>query len=131
MQVHADLARGIELAGGAGAVNRFGPATTNRALQPHLAWELGRPLTEIETAHGRGVVFKSSRERLAGRVHVWGQTRRRSQMAVTGSFSVYRREGVPDWIFLRGVAWAFTRSLQGFDMPVSGRRIHVSRVVTR
>lgn len=52
-------------------------------------------------------------------------------MAVTGSFSVYRREEVPDWIFLRGVAWAFTRSLQGFDMPVSGRRINVSRVVTR
>jgi hypothetical protein len=131
MQLHTDLERGIELAGGAEAVNRFGPATTNRALQPHLAWELGRPLSEIETAHGRGVVLKSSRERLAGKVHVWGQTRRRPLMAVTGSFSVYRREGVPNWIFLRGVAWAFTRCLQGFDMPVSGRRITVSRVVTR
>jgi hypothetical protein len=53
----------------------------HRALQPHLAWELGRPLNEIETAHGRGVVFKSWRERLAGKVHVWGQTRRCPLMA--------------------------------------------------
>lgn len=37
MQVHADLARGVELAGCADAVNRYGPATANRALQPHLA----------------------------------------------------------------------------------------------
>ena len=52
-------------------------------------------------------------------------------MAVTGRAEVYRREGVPRWIFMRGVAWAFTRSLQGFNIPVSGRRIRLSRVVTR
>ena len=116
MRLHDQLERGIELAGGRAAVDRFGPATTNRALQPHLAWELGRSLHEIQTAHGRAVVLKSSRERLVGKVHVWGQTRRRPLMAVTGSFTVYRREGVPDWIFVRGAAWAFTRSLQGIDI---------------
>ncbi len=132
MAVHAELERALELAGGAELVNRYGPATTNRALQPHLAWELGRPLDEIETAHGRGVVIKvSGRERLAGRVRVWGRAKERPLMAVTDRAEVYRREGVPRWIFMRGVAWAFTRSLQGFNIPVSGRRIMLSRVVTR
>ena len=131
MDLHRGLERGIELAGGPEAVERYGPATTNRALQPHLAWELERPLNDIETAHGRGVVFKSSRDRLAGKVHVWGRTRERPLMAMTGSFEVYRREGVPDWVFVRGVAWAFTRSLQGIDISLAGSRIGRIRVVTK
>ena len=68
---------------------------------------------------------------LATAIYVWGLARRRPVMAVTGRCEVYRREGVPDWVFYRGVAWAFTRRLQGFDIPASGGRNSVVRVVTR
>jgi hypothetical protein len=90
MDLHRYLAEAVRQAGGAAAVNRFGPASVNRALETHLAWELGRPLTEIETASGQGVVFSSSREFLAG-----GRPMRRPADAVplarVGSWNVYLR----------------------------------------
>jgi hypothetical protein len=41
MQLHRDLAQAVQAAGGAEAVRALGWATTNRALQTRLAWELG------------------------------------------------------------------------------------------
>jgi hypothetical protein len=93
MEVHRDLARAVTRAGGPAAVNRFGPATVNRALQTRMAWELGRPLYEIEAASGEGVVFSSYREFLAGRrplsrpVHA-------IPLGRVGSWHVYRRRAV-------------------------------------
>ena len=131
MALHRDVERALDEAGGADAVNRFGPASVNRALHTRLAWELRRAIDEIETARGAGVVFNSSERTLAGRLPVWGRSRGRTFVTSEGSFVVYRRRGIPKWIFIRGVAWAFTRSLQGIDIPVPGGRIAVTRVVTR
>ena len=131
MALHRDVERALDEAGGPEAVNRFGPASINRALHTRLAWELGRPIDEIETARGAGVVFNSSERALAGRLPVWGRSRGRTFVTREGSFVVYRRQGIPRWIFIRGVAWAFTRRLQGIDIPVPGGRIAVTRVVTR
>jgi hypothetical protein len=131
MALHRDVERALDEAGGPEAVNRFGPASINRALHTRLAWELGRPIDEIETARGAGVVFNSSERALAGRLPVWGRSRGRTFVTREGSFVVYRRQGIPRWIFIRGVAWAFTRRLQGIDIPVRGGRIAVTRVVTR
>ena len=91
MDLHRYLVDAVHQAGGATAVNRFGPATVNRALETHLAWELGRPLSEIESANGQGVVFSSFREFLAGRRPV----RRPADaipLARVGSWNVYLRE---------------------------------------
>ncbi|MET0973013.1 MAG: hypothetical protein ABWY95_06290, partial [Thermoleophilaceae bacterium] len=52
MALHRDVERALDEAGGADAVNRFGPASVNRSLHTRLAWELGRPIDEIETARG-------------------------------------------------------------------------------
>jgi hypothetical protein len=131
MALHRDVERALDEAGGPEAVNLFGPASVNRALHTRLAWELGRPIDEIETARGAGVVFNSSARALAGRVPVWGRSRGRTFVTREGSFAVYRRRGIPKWIFIRGVAWAFTRRLQGIDIPARGGRIAVTRVVTR
>ena len=131
MAIHSDLVPAIEAAGGAEAINGLGPATASRALHTRLAWELGRPIQEIEGAHGEGAVFRSARERLAGRVYTWGRPKRRVVLARHGSWSVYVREGVPEWVYIRGVAWAFTRSLQGINIPGLGDRIALTRVVTK
>jgi hypothetical protein len=131
MALYRDAARALDEAGGAEAVNRFGPASVNRALHTRLAWELGLPIDDIETARGAGVVFNSSERTLAGRLPVWGRSRGRTFVTREGSFEVYRRQGIPKWIFIRGVAWAFTRSLQGIDIPASRGRLAVTRVITR
>ena len=73
MQVYADLARGVELAGGAEAVNRFGPATPTGRSSPTSRESSDAHSPRSRPLTGRGAVFKSSRERLAGRVHVWAR----------------------------------------------------------
>jgi hypothetical protein len=93
MELHRQLAEAVCRAGGAEAVNRFGPASVNRALETHLAWRLARPIEEIETGTGQGVVFSSFREFLAGRRPI----RRPAdaiQVARAGSWNVYLRRSV-------------------------------------
>lgn len=93
MELHRQLAEAVRRAGGDEAVNRFGPASVNRALETHLAWTLARPIEEIETATGQGVVFSSFREFLAGRRPI----RRPAdaiQVARAGSWNVYLRRSV-------------------------------------
>ena len=93
MQLHSDLAKAVSRAGGAHAVTSFGAASVNRALQTRLAWELHAPISGIGTTSGRGVVFSSSREFLAGR-----RPLRRPADAISlarvGSWNVYRRESL-------------------------------------
>jgi hypothetical protein len=72
MELHRDLARAVDAAGGAGTVTAFGPATANRAFHTRLAWELGMSIRDVELGGGRGLVFRSSRKLIAGPLRVWG-----------------------------------------------------------
>jgi hypothetical protein len=128
MQLHSDLARAVREAGGAGAVRALGWATTNRALQTRLAWELGVPMARTESLTDYRVVFRSSREVLVGRVYMTGRARSRRTLARVGSFRVYRRDGIAFPIATREwnqVGSAFTAPLQGINtrgaMGGSGR----------
>jgi hypothetical protein len=123
MQLHRDLARAVEVAGGVEALRAIGSATTNRALHSRLAWELERPIQDVERGYGHRVVFRSSKEVLAGRVEVWGRARERRTLARVGSWEVYRRDELSYRLF--------TARLQGFHIPALDGRNAVHRVVAR
>jgi hypothetical protein len=108
MELHRQLAEAVRRAGGAEAVNRFGPASVNRALETHLAWKLARPIEEIETASGQGVVFSSFREFLAGSVRSGARRTRSSSRGPAAGTST--------------CAGPFTRLLQGVHTRVPGSR---------
>jgi hypothetical protein len=137
MQLHRDLARAVQQVGGAAAVRRLGGATTNRALQTRLAWELGVPMELTESLTDYRVVFRSASEPLVGRVYMTGRARQRQTLARVGSFRVYRREGItfPLVQHERHEWWAsegpFTGLLQGIHTGVDRGRIAGPRVVTR
>ena len=130
----SDLARAVREAGGADAVKALGWATTNRALQTRLAWELGVPMELTESLTDYRVVFRSSREPLVGRVYMTGRARYRRTLVRVGSFRVYRRDGITfpevhrEWKALGG---PFTGLLQGIHTRVDHGRIPGTRVVTR
>jgi len=134
MQLHRDLARAVQAAGGAEAVRALGWATTNRALQTRLAWELGVPMELTESLTDYRVIFRSSREPLVGRVYMTGRARHRRTLARVGSFRVYRRDGISfpiarrEW---RAFDAPFTGLLQGIHTRVDRGRIPAVRVVTR
>ncbi len=134
MQLHRDLAQAVQAAGGAGAVRALGWATTNRALQTRLAWELGVPMELTESLTDYRVIFRSSHEPLVGRVYMTGRARHRQTLARVGSFRVYRRDGITfpiarrEWRAFEG---PFTGLLQGIHTPVNRGRIPAVRVVTR
>jgi hypothetical protein len=123
MELQRDLGRAVDAAGGPGAVRALGSATANRALHTRLAWELDRPIQEVERGYGHRVVFRTGRERLAGEVLVWGRARRRLLLARAGTFEVYRRAGLSYRLF--------TSSLQGIHILEPGGRNALGRVVTR
>ena len=133
MELHRDLAEAVHEAGGRKAVLALGWATTNRALQTRLAWELGVPMELTESLTGYRVVFRSSRELLVGRVYMTGRARSRRTLARVGSFRVYRRDGLTFPLARR--EWKlnppFTRPLQGIDTRARSGRIPAPRVVTR
>jgi hypothetical protein len=122
MELQRDLARAVDAAGGAAALRALGSATTNRALHTRLAWELGRPIQEVERGYGHRVVFRTRRERLAGGVLVWGSARERHLVARAGTVRVVRRVGLTYRLF--------TSRLQGFHIRVSGGRNRGTGVVT-
>ena len=134
MQLHRDLARAVRAAGGAEAVRALGWATTNRALQTRLAWELGVPMELTESLTDYRVIFRSSREPLVGRVYMTGRARHRRTLARVGSFRVYRRDVISfpiarrEW---RAFDGPFTGLLQGIHTRVDHGRIPAVRVVTR
>jgi hypothetical protein len=94
MDLQRDLARAVAAAGGAEALRELGSATTNRALHTRLAWELRYPIQHIERGYGHRVVLRTSDEKIAGEVLVWGKPAERRTLARTRSFDVYRRIGV-------------------------------------
>ena len=133
MRLHHDLAQAVEQAGGREAVLAHGWATTNRAMQTRLAWELHVPMELTESLTGYRVVFRSSRRMLVGRVYMTGRARSRRTLARVGSFRVYERAGLTFPLARR--EWRlpspFTRLLQGIDTRVDSGRIAPLRVVTR
>jgi hypothetical protein len=134
MQIHADLARAVHAVGGAKAIKAIGWATTNRALQTRLAWELGVPMELTESLTDYRVVFRSSRAPLVGRVYMTGRARYRQTLASVGTFRVYRRDDITfpivdrEWKSMFG---PFTGLLQGIHTRVSDGRVAAVRVVTR
>jgi hypothetical protein len=134
MQLHTELARAVSAVGGPKAVTSQGFATSNRALQTRLAWELGVPIGAVESTTDYRVVFRSSRELIAGRVKVLGHAKHRQKLARVGSILVYRRDGVTfpqvehQWA---AIGAPFTRPLQGINSLVNDERIARPRVVTR
>jgi hypothetical protein len=123
MELHRDLARAVRAAGGADAIAAIGSATTNRALHSRLAWELGRPIEDVERGFGHRVVFWTPKEVMAGPLVFWGRARERHRMARVGSWEVYRREGLTYRLF--------TSRLQGFDIPRSSGARGTYRVLSR
>jgi hypothetical protein len=121
MELQRDLARAVDAAGGAEALRELGSATTNRALHSRLAWELGRPIQDVERGYGHRVVFRTSRELLAGDVLVWGTPRERRRLARVGAFEVIRRIGLTYRLF--------TGHLQGFHILAAPNRTVATRVV--
>jgi hypothetical protein len=108
MDLQRGLERAIAAAGGPEALRELGSATTNRALHSRLAWELGYPIQDVERGYGHRVVVRTSDERIAGDVLVWGRPRERRTLARAGSFDVYRRIGVSYRLF--------TSTLQGIHI---------------
>jgi hypothetical protein len=106
MDLQRDLARAVAAAGGAEALRELGSATTNRALHTRLAWELGYPIQHVERGYGHRVVVRTSDEKIAGDVLVWGRAAERRLLVRAGSFEVYRRIGLRYRLFtspLQGV----------------------------
>jgi hypothetical protein len=71
------------------------------------------------------VVFRSSRELIAGRVKVLGHARQRVKLARVGSILVYRREGVtfPQAEHQQAtIGSSFTRPLQGIHTRTKDER---------
>jgi hypothetical protein len=134
MRLHSELARAVHAVGGPEAVTSQGFATANRALQTRLAWELGVPIGAVESTTDYRVVFRSSRELIAGRVKVLGRAKHRRTLARVGSIRVYRRDGVTfpqvehQWA---AIGAPFTQPLQGIHTLVGDERIKRLRVVTR
>jgi hypothetical protein len=116
MDLQRDLARAIAAAGGAEALRELGSATTNRALHTRLAWELRYPIQHVERGYGHQVVLRTSDEKIAGDVLVWGRPAERRTLSRTGSFDVYQRIGVSYRLF--------TSPLQGIHIRglVAGSR---------
>jgi hypothetical protein len=123
MELQRDLGRAVDAAGGADALRALGSATSNRALHTRLAWELDRPIQDVERGYGHRVVFRTGRERLAGEILVWGRARRHLPVASAGTVEVYRRTGLSYRLF--------TSRLQGIHILGPGGRNAPDRVVTR
>jgi hypothetical protein len=112
-ELHRDLARAVDAAGGARDVFALGPPTANRAFHTRLAWELGVPIRRVELGRGRGVVFRSSRGAIAGPVRTGGRVPAQ-RIATVGSWDVFT-----------------ARSRRRVHVRVGAGRIDQSRVVTR
>jgi hypothetical protein len=118
MRLHRDLADAVTEAGGARAVRALGSATSNRALQTRLAWELGVPMELVESLSDHRVVFRSSRVPIAGGVYMRGRAKIHRTLARVGSIRVYRREQISfplaerEW---NSVNSPFTGLLQGIN----------------
>lgn len=85
--LHTDLERAVD---GLGAryVTLFGPATTNRSYQTHLAWSLSLPLSDVQGARGRGMMFRAPADDVSGVVRVYRRARERTPVTRVGEWTV-------------------------------------------
>ena len=76
---------------GADYLTRFGPATTNRSYQTHLAWELSLSISDVHGTWGRGIVLSAPAEPVAGVVRIYRRARPRVTLARVGSWTISAR----------------------------------------
>ncbi len=99
---------------GAGYITRFGPATTNRSYQTHLAWELAVPLSGVHGTGGRGIVLRAPAQPVAGVVRIHPRARRRVTFARVGEWTVSARPPNAEHVF--------TWPIVGFSLCVAAAR---------
>lgn len=112
-RLHSQLDRAVA-AVGPSYVTRFGPATTNRPFQTHLAWELSLRLPDVHGTDGRGILFRTPAGLLSGMVRVAPRASRRTVIARVGSWTVSTRPPNAEHIY--------TWPAVGFDLRAATRR---------
>jgi hypothetical protein len=112
-RLHRQLETAVDTIG-AGYITRFGPATTNRSYQTHLAWELSLPLSGVHGTGGRGIVLRAPARPVAGVVRIYPRARRRVTFAHVGAWTVSARPPHAGHVF--------TWPIVGFSLCVAAAR---------
>lgn len=112
-RLHEELERAVDTIG-AGYIRRFGPATTNRSYQTHLAWELSQPISAVHGTGGRGIVLSAPARPVAGVVRIYPRARRRTTIARIGAWTVSARAANAKHVF----SWPIV----GFSLRVAATR---------
>jgi len=112
-RLHDELELAVDTIG-ADYITRFGPATTNRSYQTHLAWELSLPISDVHGTGGRGIVLSAPAQPIAGVVRVYRRARRRVTLARVGSWTVSTRPP--------SARHVFTWPIVGFSLRVAAAR---------
>ena len=112
-RLHQQLETAVDTIG-AGYITRFGPATTNRSYQTHLAWELALPLSGVHGTGGRGLVLRAPAQPVAGVVRIYPRARRRVTFARVGAWRVSARPPKAEHVF--------TWPIVGFSLCVAATR---------
>ena len=89
-RLHSQLDRAVQRVGD-DYILLFGPPTVNRSFQTHLAWDLKLHLSDVQGSRGRGVVFRTPEQPVAGVVRVYARARKRVQIARVGAWRVSER----------------------------------------
>lgn len=66
VELHDQLVRAVEAAGGADTVVAYGEPSVNHGFIPQLAWETGLPLSEVEHSMRDGLVFTTAADSYSG-----------------------------------------------------------------
>lgn len=124
--LHKDLERAVDDMGPR-YVTLFGPATVNRSFQTHLAWELGLPLSDVQGARGRGMLFRAPAQPVAGIVRLYPRTRSRTLVARVGKWKVSARPPGARHVF----SWPIDRfnlcTARGLAATSAARRCSITR----
>ena len=112
-RLHQDLERAVATVG-PGYITRFGPATTNRSYQTHLAWELSSRLGDVHGTGGRGIVFGAPADPVAGVLRIHPRARDRVLLAQVGAWTVSERPA--------GAKHVFTWPMVGFSLRAAAAR---------
>jgi hypothetical protein len=89
-RLHSQLDRAVQRVGD-DYILLFGPPTVNRSFQTHLAWDLKLRLSDVQGSRGRGVVFRTPEQPVAGVVRVYARARKRVEIARVGAWRVSER----------------------------------------
>ena len=105
-RLHSQLDRAVHHVGD-DFVLLFGPPTVNRSFQTHLAWDLKLHLSDVQGSRGRGVVFRTPEQPVAGVVRVYARARKRVLIARVGPWTVSERSAATH---------VFTWPIEGFSL---------------